>query len=156
MKPKYIIPKILFFSTGMLISCNKTFLTKPPQGSVDASTLASSVGVNVLLVGAYAALSGQDYDANAGNIQSLGGGNAWACSPSNWLWGSVAGGDAHKGSDGGDQPPMIPIATFTVNPANGLIDDKWKAVYEGITRCNNVLKVLPLVPDMTADEMTNT
>ncbi|HEY4966230.1 MAG TPA: RagB/SusD family nutrient uptake outer membrane protein [Puia sp.] len=156
MKPKYIIPKILFFSTGMLISCNKTFLTKPPQGSVDASTLASSVGVNVLLVGAYAALSGQDYDANAGNIQSLGGGNAWACSPSNWLWGSVAGGDAHKGSDGGDQPPMIPIATFTVNPSNVLLDDKWKAVYEGITRCNNVLKVLPLVPDMTPDQITNT
>lgn len=157
MKPKYIIPKFLLLSSCLVaLSCNKTFLTKDPQGSVNSAALSSKVGVNVLLVGAYAALSGQDFDANAGNIQSLGGGNAWACSPSNWLWGSVAGGDAHKGSDGGDQIPMIPIGTFTVNPGNELINDKWKAVYEGITRCNNVLKVLPQVLDMTPDEITNT
>jgi starch-binding outer membrane protein, SusD/RagB family len=156
MKSKYIIPKVLLLSSSLFFSCSKSFLTHPPQGQVDSTNLASKVGVNVLLVGAYAALSGQDYDNNAGNIQSLGGGNAWACSPSNWLWGSVAGGDAHKGSDGGDQPPMIPIATFTVNPSDPLLDDKWKAVYEGITRCNNVLKVLPHVPDMLPSEITNT
>jgi hypothetical protein len=156
MKSKYIIPKVLLLSTLLFVSCSKTFLTRLPQGSVSSDALTSSVGVNVLLVGAYAALSGQDYDDVGGNIQSLGGGNAWACSPSNWLWGSVAGGDAHKGSDGGDQVPMIPIATFTVSPGNPMINDKWKAVYEGITRCNNVLKVLPNVTDMSPDEITNT
>lgn len=138
-----------------LFSCKKEFLNRPPQGSVDAETLTTKVGVNVLLVGAYAALSGQDYDEAAGNIQSLGGGNAFACSPDNWLWGSVAGGDAHKGSDGGDQVTMIPVATFSIDPSNDLINDKWKAVYEGITRCNTVLKVIPKVTDMTADEKTN-
>ncbi|MEO5892490.1 MAG: RagB/SusD family nutrient uptake outer membrane protein [Ferruginibacter sp.] len=139
----------------LLFSCKKEFLERQPQGSVDAATLTTKVGVNVLLVGAYAALSGQDYDADAGNIQSLGGGNAWATSPSNWLWGSVAGGDAHKGSDGGDQVTMIPVATFTIDPSNDLINDKWKAVYEGITRCNTVLKVVNSVADMTAAEKTN-
>ncbi len=109
--------------------------------------------MNVLLVGAYAALSGQDYN---GDMISLGGGNAWACSPSNWLFGSVAGGDAHKGSDGTDQLPFMGMAAFTVTPSNDMINDKWKAVYEGITRCNNVLKVLPHVTDMTPDELTNT
>ncbi len=155
MKSKYIIPKVLALSTFFLFSCNKSFLVKDPQGSVNQAALTSKVGVNVLLVGAYAALAGQDYDANLGNIQSLGGGNAWACSPSNWLFGSVAGGDAHKGSDGGDQAPMIPIMTFSVSPGNDMINDKWKAVYEGIDRCNNVLKVLPNVTDMLPEEMTN-
>jgi hypothetical protein len=156
MKPLQYISFALFLSSGIFFSCKKTFLQRPPQGSVDAGALSNKAGVNVLLVGAYAALSGQDYDADAGNIQSLGGGNAWACSPSNWLWGSVAGGDAHKGSDGSDQPSMIPVATFSINPGNDLINDKWKAVYEGITRCNNVLKVLPNVTDIKdGDEITN-
>lgn len=156
MKSKYAIPEMMLVSSLLIVSCSKTFLTREPQGSVNTNALSTKTGVNVLLVGAYAALSGQDYDAVAGNIQSLGGGNSWACSPSNWLWGSVAGGDAHKGSDGGDQVTMIPIGTFTVSPGNPLINDKWKAVYEGITRCNNVLKILPLVTDMSPDEITNT
>ncbi len=154
MKSKYIIPKYVLVITLLFVSCSKTFLTRVPQGVVSADALTSKVGVNVLLIGAYSALAGQDYDAS-GNIVSLGGGNAWACSPSNWLWGSVAGGDAHKGSDGGDQIPMIPIATFTVTPSNPLVDDKWKAVFEGISRCNNVLKVLPNVTDMLPEEITN-
>ena len=153
MKLRYKIAGLIVCTA--LLSCKKDFLNRQPQGSVNASTLTTKVGVNVLLVGAYAALSGQDYDDAAGNIQSLGGGNAWAVSPSNWLWGSVAGGDAHKGSDGGDQVTMIPVATFTIDPSNDLINDKWKAVYEGITRCNSVLKVLPQVPDMMPVEKTN-
>jgi len=117
--------------------------------------MVSKKGVNTLLIGAYAALDGQDYDEAAGNIQSLGGGNAWACAPSNWLFGSVAGGEAHKGSDGGDQIVMIPVLNFSVAPSNSLLDDKWKAVYEGITRCNFVLKTLEQVKDMPDDEKTN-
>ncbi len=155
MKLKYSLPVLLFICC-LTVSCSKNFLNKLPQGAVDSTALASKVGANVLLVGAYAALSGQDYDANAGNMQSLGGGNAWACSPSNWLFGSVAGGEAHKGSDGTDQLPFMGMAAFTVTPSNDMINDKWKAVYEGITRCNNVLKILPLVTDMSAEELTNT
>ncbi|MHA4812211.1 RagB/SusD family nutrient uptake outer membrane protein [Flavitalea flava] len=155
-KLSILIPCFILLLSGVFNSCKKTFLTRLPQGTVDTSALANKVGVNVLLVGAYAALAGQDYDADAGNIQSLGGGNAWACSPSNWLWGSVAGGDAHKGSDGGDQISMVPVATFTISPGNDLINDRWKAVYEGITRCNNVLRVLPKVINMTRDELINT
>jgi hypothetical protein len=155
MKPLHFISALLLLAAGVFSSCNKNYLNRPPQGSTNEQALTSKLGINVLLVGAYAALSGQDYDDDAGNIQSLGGGNAWACSPSNWLWGSVAGGDAHKGSDGGDQPTMIPIALFTVSSGNDLINDRWKAVYEGITRCNNVLKILPSVTDMLPDEITN-
>ncbi|HVW58519.1 MAG TPA: RagB/SusD family nutrient uptake outer membrane protein [Puia sp.] len=149
--------KLLLFLPAIfcLGSCSKSFLNRQPQGSLQPQNLESKKGVNTLLIGAYAALDGQDYDEEAGNIQSLGGGNAWACAPSNWLFGSVAGGDAHKGSDGGDQVGMIPILNFSVNPSNSLLDDKWKAVYEGITRCNFVLKTLEKVTDMSGDEKTN-
>ncbi|HEY8971380.1 MAG TPA: RagB/SusD family nutrient uptake outer membrane protein [Puia sp.] len=136
-------------------SCRKSFLDRQPQGALQPENMVSKKGVNVLLIGAYAALDGQDYDEAAGNVQSLGGGNAWACAPSNWLFGSVAGGEAHKGSDGGDQIVMIPILNFSVAPNNSLLDDKWKAVYEGITRCNFVLKTLEQVKDMSDDEKTN-
>lgn len=147
---------ILFLLTVLCCgSCKKSFLNREPQGALQPQNLESKKGVNILLVGAYAALDGQDYDEEGDNIQSLGGGNAWACAPSNWLFGSVAGGDAHKGSDGGDQIGMIPILNFSVAPSNSLLDDKWKAVYEGITRCNAVLKVLPKVTDMTGEEITN-
>jgi starch-binding outer membrane protein, SusD/RagB family len=149
MKLKYSLPAFLLiwsFST----SCSRDYLTKLPQGAVDSTALQSAVGVNVLLIGAYSALSGQQSE-----MASFGGGNAWACSPSNWLFGSVAGGDAHKGSDGTDQIAFMGMAAFTVTASNDMINDKWKAVYEGITRCNNVLKVLPKVTDMSPDEMTN-
>src|SRR6186713_1111883 len=106
MKPLQYISMGLLLTSGLFISCKKTFLDRLPQGSVDAGSL------------------------------------------SNWLWGSVAGGDAHKGSDGGDQPSMIPVANFSINPGNDLINDRWKALYEGVTRCNNVLSVLPKVTDI--------
>ena len=151
---KYII--VLLVLGGLVMSsCQKSFLVRSPQGALGGDEISNKKGINVLLVGAYAALAGQDYDENAGNIQSLGGGNAWGVSPSNWLLGSVRGGDAHKGSDGTDQPSFIPIFNFSITPTNDVINDKWNAVYEGITRCNNVLRYLPGAADLSGEEATN-
>ncbi len=144
---------VLVITGTVLPACQKTFLVRTPQGALGASQVTNKKGLNVLLVGAYAALSGQDYIND--NIVSLGGGNAWGVSPSNWLLGSVRGGDAHKGSDGTDQPSFIPIFNFSVTPANDVINDKWNAVYEGITRCNTVLKFVSGAADLTGDESTN-
>lgn len=131
----------------MLFACKKSFLERTPQGSLQPSDLATKAGVTNLLIGAYAALDGQD-TVGTGDMVSLGGGNAWGVSPSNWLMGSVAGGDAHKGSDGTDQIVFMPLVTFTVDPSNSILNDKWVAVYEGINRCNNVLKYLPQATDI--------
>jgi len=137
----------------LVFSCNKSFLERQPQGSLSEQTLSNAAGVNALLIGAYAALDGQQN--NSGTVQSLGAGNAWACSPDNWLWGSVAGGDAHKGSDAGDQAAMVPVATFTIDASNALLNDKWRAVYEGISRCNTLLRLVQNAGDLSAADKTN-
>ncbi|MBS1664171.1 MAG: RagB/SusD family nutrient uptake outer membrane protein [Bacteroidetes bacterium] len=144
----YILPLVGLFS------CKKSFLERTPQGSLQPSDLATKAGVANLLIGAYGALDGQDSN-ESGDLISLGGGNSWGVSPSNWLLGSVAGGDAHKGSDGTDQIVMIPLVNFTVDASNSILNDKWVAVYEGIARCNNVLKYLPLASDIPHDEAVN-
>ncbi|HTI94328.1 MAG TPA: RagB/SusD family nutrient uptake outer membrane protein [Puia sp.] len=144
---------IILAGLGLVTSCKKSFLERTPQGTLQGSTLETEAGVSTLLIGAYGALDGQA--DNSGDLIALNGGNSWGVSPSNWLLGSVAGGDAHKGSDGTDQIAMIPLVNFTVDPSNSILNDKWVCVYEGINRCNNVLKYLPLAKDVPAEEYTN-
>jgi len=64
-------------------ACKKSFLDKAPLGSISQATLANKAGVEGLLIGAYSKLRG---NAN------------WGSSPTNWTFGSVAGGDSYKGS----------------------------------------------------------
>src|SRR4051794_21763494 len=148
---KYIA--LVLITVLLVYSCKKDFLQKQPQGALKPTDVTNASGIKALLIGAYSALDGQQ-NLN-GSVASLGGGNAWACSPDNWLWGSVAGGDAHKGSDAGDQAAMVPVATFTIDPSNALLNDRWRSLYEGITRCNYVLQYLPAVTDMSAADKTN-
>lgn len=135
---------LLAISFSMFLSsCSEDFLDKPAFGSLSDKVLADEKGVNALLIGAYGALGGTtDYAA-------LGGGNPWEATPSNWIYGDITGGDAHKGSDGGDQPAINTIATYSVDASNGFFNTKWKALYEGVTRANNVLRVLEQVEEIS-------
>ena len=141
--------RIIYFLSFILLitafSCKKEFLTRPPLGALSQDVLATPAGVNGLLIGAYAALDGQ----------VLGSSTPWSASASNWIWGSVAGGDAHKGSDAGDQLPINPIATWDITPSNPMAADKWKVTYGGIDRVNAVFKILPKVKGLTADAAKN-
>jgi hypothetical protein len=139
-------------AVGIIIqnSCKKGYLQQPSLGSLSDVQISSRAGVDGLLIGAYSALDGQ-----AGNDGGLGGGSSWEVSPDNWIYGSVAGGDAHKGSSGSDQPPINSIATFTIDASNGFLNDKWKADYEGITRANNVLRILAKVPGISDADKAN-
>lgn len=123
----------------LFTSCDDEFLDKPAIGALSDDVLANEAGVEKLLIGAYAALDGIDI----GN---------WEVAPSNWVYGSVAGGEAHKGSNGADQPAINPIATFNIDPSNGFINLKWRAMYEGISRTNSVLSILPLAEDMSEED----
>lgn len=130
-------------------ACKKSFLERAPLGSLSDEIVANKAGINYLLIGAYASLDGQQTAQAA-----LGGGGPWEASPTNWIYGSVAGGDSHKGSFSGDQPGIDPIAKFTVDPSNGFFNTKWRAVYEGVIRCNTVLAKIPQATDMSDAEKT--
>jgi hypothetical protein len=131
-------------------SCKKSSLDQPALGALSTAQITSAAGVDGLLIGAYSALDGQ-----SGTNVAFGGGSAWETSPDNWIYGSVAGGDAHKGSSGIDQPAINSIATFTVDASNGFLNSKWIADYEGITRANNVLKTVGAVTGITDADKAN-
>jgi hypothetical protein len=138
---------LMMAGTVISLSCGKGFLEKTPKGTLDVNALANKKGVEALLIGAYSVLDGF---INGGGI-FLGG---WQSSGTNWVYGSVCGGDAHKGTDAGDQPDINPIEAFTPTATNGYFDAKWRIVYEGVSRSNSVLKVMALATDISATDKT--
>lgn len=135
----------LMLGLGLVtFSCKKTFLNQFPNGVLGDEQVATAKGIKELLIGAYADLDGQ-FDPN--NLY-------WQASPDNWVYGSICGGDAHKGSDPSDQADALPVARFEALPTNSYLVVKWRAVYDGIARANNVLRTLKRVTDMTDDQKT--
>ena len=149
-KSKYIF--IISVVTAALIvdGCSKSFLERAPQGTLTSGDVSSKDGIAALLIGVYASLDGQAQDQAA-----IGGGGPWESSPTNWIYGSVAGGDAHKGSDATDQPPISQIATGQFDPNNGFFNTKWKVLYEGIARANTLISLLPGATGMTDEEKSH-
>ncbi len=125
--------KLIFLGLVLVLpfSCKNEFLEITPKGSLDANILATKEGVNNLLIGAYAMVDGASSNT-AG----------WESTSSNWVFGSIRAIEANKGTDSGDQPDINPIQTFTETATNPYLDAKWRTVYEGISRCNETLKVL--------------
>jgi len=141
--------KKIIFSTlmaglilSLLFACSKSYLDTVPTGSANNVVLANEKGVNALLIGAYAAIDGQINGTD---------GASWAASITNWVWGGVASDDATKGSDIGDQSTIVPVENYTADATNGYIRDKWRFNYAGISRANDVLKIMaqckPALPD---------
>jgi hypothetical protein len=142
--------KILFSSlvlamlSTLFYGCKKSFLDTLPKASANEILLATEEGVNALLIGAYAALDGHtmgdDWTSQGGAV-------------TNWVWGNVASDDATKGSDLSDQGQIVPIENYSVVANNGYVANKWFANYNGISRANDVLKVMakcdPALPDAT-------
>ena len=127
----------LLTSAVMLVavSCSDEFLDVPPTGLLGESQLQTLAGIDASLIAAYSQVNGR---ANR------------LASPSNWVWGSIRGGDANKGTDPGDFSSINPFQRFEANSASGDLGSKWNGAYEGIARANNVLKLLNnAAPDVT-------
>src|SRR5262245_50865714 len=107
-----------------------------PQGTLDGQTLATKGGVEGTLIAAYRSL---DWTNGVG-------GN-WGSAASNWIWASVTSDDAYKGSEATDQPAIDPIELYQWSAAGveGELNDKWKAVYEGVVRSNATINLLKQV-----------
>lgn len=132
-----------------LFGCETEFLDQPPLGELSEDQVNSVAGINALLTGTYAALNGQR------EADAIGGGGPWEAAPDNWIYGSVAGGDAHKGSDGGDQPAINQIARFTFDGSNGFFNSKWRAAFDGVVRANAVLRQIPQVEELSEEDALN-
>ncbi len=149
---KYCIVLMIFSIMTTTYSCKKSYLTSPQVGSLSPELLATKAGVNGLLIGAYSALRGvQGDDLAFGNS----GADSWQSSPDNWIYGGVAGGDAHKGSTGGDQDDITKIAIYSPLATSPFFDSKWISNYEGITRCNNVIKIAAKTSGFSTSDMAN-
>src|SRR5213078_2779882 len=126
---------VVMLAAGVAYAC-KDFLNIPAQGTVIEQSLETKAGVEGSLIAAYRSL-----DCSSSSAGS------WGCAASNWVWGSVPSGDAHKGSNAGDQQPINDIETYywSVGEAEGYLNQKWAQVYDGIFRANATINLLNLV-----------
>ena len=126
--------KYLVLTFALFTACNEEFLDKQPFGAVTEELLSSSLkGAESLLISAYS------------DIDGFGGwdnGSPWGGAASNWTFGSIAGGDAYKGSEANDQPDITPIERHEANANNPYLEAKWLAQYDGIFRCNKAIAAL--------------
>ncbi|HTF17033.1 MAG TPA: RagB/SusD family nutrient uptake outer membrane protein [Chryseolinea sp.] len=129
---------------SVLGSCSDSFLEVKPKAALSNSTLQNGKGVNSLLVGAYSLLDG--WATPEGAYRS------YQASADNWVYGSVASDDAYKGTIAGDQPPISLIEQANIASDNIYFRGKWRGMYDGIARTNDVMQILPDVLDITEAE----
>src|ERR1700681_4045217 len=84
----------LFVIAAIIYSCNKSALNQPPLGKIQKTDMENKAGVEGLLIGTYAVLDGYATTAVL---------NDYGRSTSNWLYGSICGSEAYKGSTLNDQ-----------------------------------------------------
>ena len=112
---------------GLLWTCSDEFLDVSPRGALAPEVLATESGIEGVLLGAYA---------------QLGGRGAWFGGASNWVHGSIQGGEANKGTNDGDFPAINDAVQFKLDPTSGIVSDRWRGMFEGITRANAALDLL--------------
>ena len=125
----------VLFTCFSNISCQESFLEQGAVGSLNNATLANKQGINGLLIGAYSLLDG----IGAGGVE-------WANAVSNWVFGGVASDEAHKGAEYGDQGSIELIENYTITAENNYMNSKWSALYAGIQRANDVLRMMKQLP----------
>src|SRR5690606_15699976 len=66
---------------------------------------------------------------------------------SNWAYGSITTDDAYKGSEASDQPDANALEYYSWGSpgAHNYLNGKWSAVYEGVSRANNTIRLLDRV-----------
>ena len=121
-----------------IAACNKEFLDQETTGLLTETELQNKKGAEQLLISTYAAIKGI----------------GWEGGSQNWVYGSIVGLEANKGSDAGDQADINPIQQYSALPGNNFFNVKWRAVYEGIARANAAIRITSALTDedISADE----
>ncbi len=131
-----------------LSNCKKN-LDQPALGLIDESKVTNLKGVEGLLIGAYSLLDGAGLGTVPGPDFET-----WHSSASNWIYGSISGSEAYKGSEliSDDQREILQIETWQSTPQNPYMDRKWSAVYGGVQRANTVLRVMKKATGISAQD----
>nr|WP_321358787.1 RagB/SusD family nutrient uptake outer membrane protein [uncultured Draconibacterium sp.] len=117
----------------VLASCSESFLEETPIGELTPEQILTPENIEGTVISAYAVLNGQFDEAS----------NAFNSPASNWNFGDVVSDDAYKGGGGtGDQNQIHLMEIFATDPTVMDIERKWLALYEGIRRANNAIRLL--------------
>jgi starch-binding outer membrane protein, SusD/RagB family len=122
---------------GGMYACSDSFLDVPPTGSLNESLLNTSLGLERSIIAAYSQVNGR--------ANRMG-------SPSNWVWGSIRGGEANKGTDPGDFSDINPIQRYEYLSTQGVINDKYNANYELVARANATLRLVAQAAEDVTEE----
>jgi len=118
------------------IACSDDFLSVGATGSLSEAQMTSLNGVDGVLIGAYSSLNGTF-------------GNRFE-SPSHWVTGSIAGGEANKGTDPGDYSSINPVQRYETDPTQGDLNQLWRGRFDGVSRANSVLKLIAMSETLSA------
>jgi len=148
-QPMLLGTALMFLAAGTLFGCKDSFLTDAAaaQGVLDQSVLANATGVEGNLIAAYRQL---DYTNGVGGSQ---------CSAaSDWCWGSVTSDDAYKGTEPSDFTALNDVEAYHwgTGLVDGILNDKWRAIYEGVSRTNATLNLLAQVVKDKPSEISAT
>lgn len=122
------------------LACKDSFLVVAPTGTLTSSQLSTKNGLEGLLISAYTQLNGRGF--------------AQTSSSTNWMYGSIMGGEANKGSNAGDYNAITPFQRYEMLASSGELTARWQNMYEGISRANSVLRQLKTVdPGVSAADV---
>ena len=143
MKTKNTIKNILVIITGVLaISCSNDYLEETTYGEVSPEKIRTQENIERVIVSAYSILNGQIDGASS----------AYNSPASNWSFGDVISDDSYKGGGGtGDQNGIHQMEIYNTNATVADVERKWMALYEGVKRANESLKLLNDSADFDAD-----
>ena len=79
----------------------------------------------------------------------LDGQDGWNNDIQSWVFGGLASDDSYKGTDAGDQPEQSFIEKWDFQPTNNHIKNKWRGLFKGVARTNDVLNTLAEVPEVS-------
>ncbi|WP_291871125.1 RagB/SusD family nutrient uptake outer membrane protein [Maribacter sp.] len=114
-------------------SCSDEYLEETTYGEVAPSEIVKPQNIERAIISAYSVLNGQFDGAS----------NAYNSPDSNWSFGDVVSDDCYKGGGGtGDQNNIHQMEIYATNPTIIDVERKWSALYEGVKRSNEAIRLL--------------
>lgn len=129
---------LLIIVIYLTVGC-EDFLETDPTGTTTLPSLSNQLsGAESLLIAAYSSLDGLSLQYDS-----------FFSAASNWVYGSIAGGDAYKGSTMNDQPEITEIELHkTLSATNPYLEGKWAQYYAGVARANDAIRAFKMISDI--------